>query len=162
MLAGFASNPWDYALSPKPRTGGTVGKPFVNPAVSNLLQAPEPVPMGQAWSLPGQPTGIGVGGDTGDPLVMVNGQMPRPNTKPAVVPAASGIRPWPQNSGMSDTGPTGSLESLIQQLLATMNGGTDPVTQTQKPYGSPPWMSPSNPVTKPLIPHWLVSDGNRY
>ena len=49
MLAGFASNPWDYASAPKPRSGGEmVTKPWSNSAVSNLLQAPHPVPMGQA------------------------------------------------------------------------------------------------------------------
>lgn len=59
MLAGYASNPWDYASAPKPRQearpfGLGYVKPWGNSAVSNLLQAPEPVPMGQA-AMPGVP-----------------------------------------------------------------------------------------------------------
>lgn len=53
MLAGFASNPWDYSQSPKPRADGGAGKPPAsNTAVTNVLQASDPVPFGQSYDRP--------------------------------------------------------------------------------------------------------------
>ena len=143
---GLSKLPWENTVTdstPTIRTGSSGGTPASgNSLVSNLLHAPEPVPMGQAA------TDGGGWFPHGDPRNNPDVIDPRPGDRPPALMMSGNEtlgddmpRPPSANNpfqGMSQT----QMQGLLEQLQKLMGGGgtaTPGHPNPNAPYQTPPW-----------------------